>query len=206
MPKPRPDLIATRWSLIQRLQRWDDHEGWRQFFDTYWRLIHAAALKAGLRPDEAQEVVQETVISVCRGIAKFKGSPEAGSFKGWLLHMTRWRIADQFRKRTPGRPRQLPATSRTSTTARLPDPAGFDLEKTWEAEWQANLIQAALDRVQRQTNARHYQIFYLHVIRGAAVHQVAAATGVAPNDVYMIKHRLTPLFEKAVRAIEHNQP
>jgi len=25
----------------------------------------------------------------------------AGSFKGWLLHITRWRIADQFRKRAP---------------------------------------------------------------------------------------------------------
>ena len=28
--------------------------------------------------------------------------PKIGSFKGWLLNITRWRIADQFRKRKPG--------------------------------------------------------------------------------------------------------
>ena len=80
------------------------------------------------------------------------------------------------------------------------------MEKVWDEEWQTNLIDAALERVQRQTSAKHYQIFYLNVIRNVPVEKVAAATGVKPNDVYLVKHRLAPLFEKAVRAIEANQP
>src|SRR6267142_2095775 len=74
MPSQRNDLIPTRWTLIQRLKKWDDHEGWREFFDTYWRLIYATALKSGLVEVEAQEVVQETVISVCRKIGEFEAS------------------------------------------------------------------------------------------------------------------------------------
>jgi predicted dehydrogenase len=80
MPTGRQELLPTRWTLIQRLKRWDDQEGWREFFDTYWKLIYSAALKSGLTAVEAQEVVQETVISVSRNIGDLQPTPEAGSF------------------------------------------------------------------------------------------------------------------------------
>ena len=95
-----PDSLPTHWTLIHRLRDWDDQESWREFFETYWRLIYGAALKAGLTETEAQEVVQETAITVAKGLRKSELDPARGSFKGWLLHTTRWKIADQFRTRT----------------------------------------------------------------------------------------------------------
>src|SRR5215831_12190596 len=94
------DFIPTRYSLLSRLQDREDNESWKEFFDTYWRLIYSVARKAGLTEVEAQEVVQETVISVAKDIEKFKRDRRLGSFKGWLRNLTRWRIADQLRKRT----------------------------------------------------------------------------------------------------------
>lgn len=99
MPDLPDDLIQTRWSLIQRLKNLDDQESWREFFESYWRLIYSLASKSGLTHAEAEEVVQETVLSVCRKIGEFRADPAAGSFKSWLLTLTRWRIGDQFRKR-----------------------------------------------------------------------------------------------------------
>src|SRR4030095_11954380 len=61
-----PDLIPTRRRLLSRLRDWDDQESWQDFFNTYWRLIYEVALKAKLSETEAQEVVQETVISVAK--------------------------------------------------------------------------------------------------------------------------------------------
>ena len=207
MEKARDELIPTRWSLIQRLKNWDDQESWREFFDTYWRLIYGTAAKYGLTDVEAQEVVQETVISVCRKIGGFNATPEAGSFKSWLLQMTRWRIKDQIRKRDSSKRRasEPTDTSATPTIERIPDPAGMELEKVWDEEWQANLISAALERVQRQVSAKHYQMFYLHVIRGVSAEKVAEAVEMNPSDVYVVKHRVSPIFEKAVKAVETNQ-
>jgi RNA polymerase sigma-70 factor (ECF subfamily) len=198
------DLIPTRWSLIKRLKDWDDDESWREFFETYWRLIYGTAVRAGLSDVEAQDAVQETVISVCRNIDSLEATPDGGSFKNWLLRMTRWRIIDQIRKRQPlgtPAPRRLDP-SKTPTTECIPDPAGNELEKVWEEEWRGNLTQAALARVQRQTSARHFQIFYLYVIGQTPVSQVATATGTTPDEVYVVKHRLWPLFEKAMKAVE----
>src|SRR3954464_12242476 len=92
-----PDV--TRLSLVERLQDWKDQARWQQFFDTYWRLIYAVARRSGLTDSEAPDVVQETVISVARNVSRYDRN--AGKFKPWLLQMTRWRIADQFRKRLP---------------------------------------------------------------------------------------------------------
>ena len=84
--KNDPDeLLPTRWTLIERLKNWDDQESWRQFFETYWKLIYGVAIKSGLTHPEAQDVVQETVMSVCKSMQNFKADPAHGSFKAWLL-------------------------------------------------------------------------------------------------------------------------
>src|ERR1043166_7288860 len=143
------DPIPTRYSLLSRLQNWDDQESWKDFFDTYWRLIYSVALKSGLTETEAQDVVQETIISVAKDIYKFKRDRKLGSFKGWLRNVTRWRIADRLRKRTRAR---VSDGSATDTGAIPPieeiaDPKG---EAMWEQEWQMNLLEAAIERVKRR--------------------------------------------------------
>ena len=99
MIAPKDELIPTRATLILRLKNWQDQSSWQDFFDTYWQLIYHVALKGGLREAEAQDVIQETMISVAKHMPTFKYDPAIGSFKAWLLNMTRWRITDQLRKR-----------------------------------------------------------------------------------------------------------
>jgi hypothetical protein len=101
MAEPMDELIPTRATLIQRLKDWQDQSSWQDFFDTYWKLIYGVALKGGLTAAEAQDVVQETMISVAKHMPTFEYDPAIGSFKTWLLNMTRWRITDQLRKRGP---------------------------------------------------------------------------------------------------------
>src|SRR5580704_5872175 len=94
--------IITRYSLLSRLQDWQDNKSWQEFFETYWRPVYSVALRSGLTETEAQEVVQETFICVAKNIHQFRRDRTKGSFKGWLRNITRWRIADQLRKRTRG--------------------------------------------------------------------------------------------------------
>ena len=72
------EFIPTRRSLLGRLKNWDDLASWQEFFDTYARLIHRVAVKAGLNDAEAQDVVQETIIIVARKIPGFKYDPALG--------------------------------------------------------------------------------------------------------------------------------
>jgi RNA polymerase sigma factor (sigma-70 family) len=203
-PHISEELIPTRDSLLNRLKDWQDDASWRDFFNTYWKLVYGVALKAGLTEQEAQEVVQETVITVSRRIAEFKYDPAICSFKTWLLNLTRWRIIDQIRKRPPAGAGylQFDHNARTATIERVPDPAGFDLETVWNKEWEQQIILTAVQAVKRKVNPEQYQIFHLCVFKEWPVGKVIRELGVSATRVYLAKHRVSALLKREIKALE----
>jgi RNA polymerase sigma factor (sigma-70 family) len=199
------DPVPTRYSLLSRLEDRGDHDSWKDFFDTYWRLIYSVAVKSGLTEAEAQDAVQETIISVARDIHKFKRDRTLGSFKGWLRNIIRWRIADQLRKRTRaswGDSLKTGADLPRPDVAEIPDQAVEAAESTWEEEWQANLLKAAMEKIKPRVREEHYQIFELYVLKQWPVRNVARALGVSVGLVYLVKYRISALLKKEVRRLE----
>jgi RNA polymerase sigma factor (sigma-70 family) len=199
------EFLPTRRSLLTRLKNWDDKEGWREFFDTYWRLIYSVALKAGLSETEAQDLVQETVLAVAKKMRSFRYDPALGSFKAWLLLNVRSRIADHLRRRncriqTVLVPFEDPA--RTPLVEQMPDPAGNGLDALWEEQWQQHVFEAALERVKLQVPARQFQLFDLYVLQGVPLRKITASLGVSSGQVYLTKHRLTRLIRKETQRLE----
>ena len=206
MAQPSDDLIPTRATLIQRLKNWDDQASWQEFFDTYWKLIYAVAVKAGLNVTEAEDVVQETMIAVAKHIPSFKYDPALGTFKAWLLNTTRWRIADQFRRRKALRGVRSFAedtSTGTRTIEKVPDPNPPELDRVWEAEWEANLMEAAMARVKRRADPERYQMFDLYVNKNCPPEKVAETFGVPVGQVYLAKHRITEMIKEQVRLLEN---
>lgn len=198
------ELIPTRATLLQRLKNWQDQSSWQEFFDTYWKLIYRVALKAGLTETEAQDVVQETMVSVAKHMPAFKYDPAIGSFKAWLLKLTRWRILDQFRKRGPLQHQSLSqdTVTGTSTVDKVVDPKGKDLDAVWDTEWKKNLLEAALLKVKRRVDAQKYQMFDLYVNKEWPAAKVAEAFGVSIDQVYLAKHRVTDVIKEEVSRLE----
>ena len=76
------EMAPMRRSLVSRLKNWEDNASWQEFFDTYWKLIYSVAIKAGLSDEEAEDVVQETVVSVAKKMDSFKYDPADGTTLG----------------------------------------------------------------------------------------------------------------------------
>lgn len=196
--------IATRHSLLSRLKDWDDQESWRQFFETYWRLIYSTARKAGLTEAEAQEVVQETVVAIAKNLKELQFDKTASSFKSWLLRITRWRITDQLRKRGRSWQSAMPAPTATDETAvieRIADPNCVH-EQQWEADWRENMLEAAMARVREQVPAKHFQAFDLYVTRKWPVAKVARTVGMNAANIYLVKFRLLKLLKAEIKRLE----
>jgi len=198
------DPDATRSSLVNRLRNWDDHGGWQEFFDSYWKLIYAVAVKAGLSDSEAQDVVQETVVAVAKQMCEGGYDRARSSFKNWLCLITRRRIIDHFRRRTvlKGGPSSSDDTSRTDTVSRVPDPASLNLDAVWDEEWRKNLVDAAIERVKQQVAPKQFQIFDLSVLKEVPVREVTKLLKVNPAQVYLARHRVSALVKKEVKRLE----
>jgi RNA polymerase sigma factor (sigma-70 family) len=196
----REEFLPTRHSLLERLKRLDDQESWRDFFNLYWGLLYSTAIKAGLSDSEAQDVVQDTIIMVSRKMEGFKYDPAVDSFKGWLLYLTRKRIAMECRRRARGR-RQTPAGpdeahELNAKIEALADPAGPGLEKVWEEEWRKTMWDAAIARVKEQVALKQFQMFDLYVVKERSAREVAQVLGVAVAQVYLAKHRISALVKQ----------
>lgn len=183
-----------------RIKNLDDQASWREFFEAYWRFIYNVAIKSGLTDAEAQDVVQETVIAVSKRMPGYEYRPGKDSFKGWLMRITRWKIADQFRKRPPvDRPEEI---RKTAFLERVPDPERSKLDSLWDDEWEKNLLKTALKRVKGQVNPKHYEIFIEHVIRDRPAREVAQSLAVTENLVYVVRSRVSEALKKEIKRLE----
>jgi RNA polymerase sigma-70 factor (ECF subfamily) len=195
----------TRKSLIARLDNWEDQRTWDEFYQTYWKLIYAVATKAGLRSDEAFDCVQETILSIAKQSKKKLYDPELGSFKTWLMNMTRWRINDQFRKRKKDSAMMIGEWENDRKTAvidRVEDPNGDVLSRLWNMEWKKNIADAALSRVKAQVSPKQYQIFDCYVIKQWDAKRVQDQLSVSMAQVYLAKHRVGAILKRELAKLE----
>jgi RNA polymerase sigma factor (sigma-70 family) len=205
MSSPADDSLLTRRTLLSRLRNLDDQESWRTFFDLYWRLLYNVARKSGLDDPGAQEIVQETVIAVARKMPEFRYDPARGTFRQWLLRITRRRIIDHLRRlyRQPITAEVAPESldEDEEHAAAVTDQSASAIEAAWNEEWEKSTFDAALARVRAAINPRHFQVFDYCVLKQWPASKVAATLGLNAAQVYLAKHRVAQAMKRAVRRI-----
>jgi RNA polymerase sigma factor (sigma-70 family) len=199
-----PDsLLPTRHTLLTRLRDCQDQAGWREFFDTYWRLIYKVARNAGLADAEAQDVVQNTFIYLVRRMPNFRYDRARGSFKSWLRVVTRSRIhvywrGEKARAKARREPREGETDDYTDLMELQADPAADALDEIWQREWEANLLSQAFSRLRAKVSSQQLLIFRLSTTGELPLTQVATKLGVNLAQIYLARHRVGKLLKAEV--------
>jgi RNA polymerase sigma factor (sigma-70 family) len=196
--------LLTRPSLLFRVRERSDSTSWEEFHRLYRRLIYGRARRAGLSHPDAEDVAQEVFKCVAETIRDFDTNPERGSFRGWLMKLTHWRIADKFKSR-----RDFPQPTGglhdfTEASADLIEnvPAPVAEEDEWDHEWQRYLLAAATERLARQVKPFHFQVFDLYVLQQWSLLRVTKELRVSPASVYVISHRLKKRLKAEVEKLQ----
>lgn len=192
-----PAWELTRRSLLTRLKDLGDDQSWQRFSDTYGGVIHGLAKRAGCDAAEADEVLQETLISVAREMPDFRYDPARGSFKSWLFCLVRRRIADQFRRRA--RAQRL----RTDTEVEpetVPDPATDPLTAAWDDEWRQHQLQRAVERTKLRVSPAQWQMFDLSALQDWPTERICELLGINRAQLYMAKMRVGRLLKAELQA------
>lgn len=189
------DLIPTRAALIGRLKDPKDQSSWQEFFDTYSKLIYSVARKAGLAREDAQNVLETTMTAVAEHMPRFKYDPKIGSFKGWLLNITRLQIIAQVCK-----PRSAPAAASTASGSK--DSSGQAVDHVWEKEWASNLLEAATANVKRRLEPRKYQVYDLQVNKGWSAEKVAGLMTKPVEEVLEAKRSIAEMIQAEAKRLE----
>ncbi|MFG0316888.1 MAG: sigma-70 family RNA polymerase sigma factor [Planctomycetota bacterium JB042] len=185
-------IERTRASLLARLSGDADRATWLEFFDAYGPLVHGYARGRGLQPVDADDVVQEVLLSLMRAMPGFRYDPARGRFRGYLRTVTARAISARIRQNRPAAALQ---------DVELSDPAlSTDDDAVWEDEWRRYHVRRAMRVVEGEFGERDRLAFTRYAVNGDPPEQTARELGMSVDQVYQAKSRILRRLSTLIEA------
>ena len=189
------DRYLTNISLIQRIKDSDD-AAWDEFVSIYKGMIINWALAKGCTFAMAEDVYQETIISVFKAIPDFEYNPARGRFRSFLKTILNARVYDAFRRK-----KLIYENEIISSDERLLEEdmniADVDEDKI-DFIWITSLIVHALKCARKKVSELTYRSFEMYAVHGYRADVVAKKFAVSENTVYQHKNRFLKIIAQEV--------
>lgn len=201
-------------------------DAWRNLVTLYEPRITRWCHGQGLDRIATSDVIQDTWISVARGLGCFRSQPGTGAFRAWLHKIVRRRIADYRRREGhavpavggssfamrlaelpfEGEPRSNSSKSETSPSLAM-DPPGLAARgqtepslshaMTSSATSQA-VVRQAMAIVQGEVEPKTWQAFWLSVIDQHSTEEVAELLEMTPANVRQSRSRVLRRLRQSI--------
>ncbi len=195
---------VTHESLLLRLKDVHDGRAWDRFYNTYKGLILSYARRKGCTEQMAQDVLQETFITLTKKMPSFEYDRLKGKFRGFLLVIVKSRIVDAYRRENKhtklGRiiPDGLPGMDLSECAT-----STNDWEAEWDREWENNLLLEALKKVKERVKPHIYNSFRMYVLEKRSADEVSRSLNIPKDNIYEHRRRLTELLQKEVALLRN---
>jgi RNA polymerase sigma-70 factor (ECF subfamily) len=186
-------MTTTSASLLDQLRAPADQAAWARFAHLYTPLLWQWAVRLGLQPADAADLVQEVfVVLVCK-LPEFDYDRDR-SFRGWLKTILENKLRDHQRRRSA---QVVDAKNPVfSTLAVAAEADAFD-----EAEYRRYLTGRALHLIQREFQPATWQAFWQLVVLDRPAADVGRELGLTPNAVYQAKFRVLRRLREELRGL-----
>ena len=192
---------ATRPSLLVQVRDPRDRPAWDRFVEIYGPLIFAYGRRHGFQDADASDLVQEVLSVVASSAARFAYDPARGSFRGWLLTITR----NQVRRIARRGSRQASAVGGTTNLALLAERPAAD-HSARERERREWLFSWAAGRVRGAFQATTWESFWKTSVENQPAEAVARGLGISVGAVYIARSRVLARLREAIASIEGEGP
>lgn len=184
------DSLATSLSLIDRARE-HEPEAWRRLCAIYAPLVYGWARKAGVRQDDAPDVVQDVFRIVAQHLTRFRHDRPEDTFRGWLLTITRNEIRGHFRRQSKQASAGEGGTTSLDRIHQLPDDNGA-VTDDWHDEEAARheVLRRAAEIIRDDFEPQTWQAFWRSVVEGHETAEIAADLKMTINAIRQAKHRV----------------
>ena len=173
-------------------------EAWQKLVTLYEPRISLWCRGQGLDQPATSDVIQDTWMSVARGLAHFRSQPGHGAFRAWLHQIVRRRIAD-YRRREGHAPAVVGGSSFTMRLAELP----FEGEPRSDASAKPEVaVGRAMAIVQREVEPKTWQAFWMCVVDQLSTEEVAKLLEMTPANVRQCRSRVLRRLRQSMASSE----
>jgi RNA polymerase sigma-70 factor (ECF subfamily) len=194
--------LNTRPSLLVRIRELEDAESWSLFVSLYTPPVLRYCRLRGLQDADAADVTQEVMAQVARSMRSFRYAPERGRFRDWLGTITRRKVNRHLRKRNLG----TAGFGGAGLAQDSVNPRAIEADAQWSAEFNAQILHAALDRVRPSFGAGTWNAFASVWLDNKSAAETASAMKISLEAVYVAKSKVLKRLEEEVLDLAEEFP
>lgn len=181
-------VAETPVSLLERLRKGPDPQGWQQLVNLYRPLLFRWLHRYALQPQDAEDLVQDVLTTLVRELPHFRHNQRPGAFRHWLRTILIHRLRHFWRSRDH-RPEAAGGSSILQKLEQLEDPHS-DLGRLWDQEHDHHVIGRLLQAIHSEFRPITWQAFEDVMLQGGRPAHVAARLGISVNAVLLAKSRV----------------
>lgn len=189
----------TRQSLLTNLANPENQLAWQKFELAYIPALYRFSRSMGLQPADANEVVQEVLMTLHRKIANWKPQDQKGSFRAWLLETSRRQCQSLIRKH---RQQKLPTEVVISKKAFTSDDAEDAAHELEQRRWNFLL---ACGEVESEVLPTTWQAFWLSAVEDLPIKEIQQRLNLSPGSIYTAKCRVLHKIRQRVQLNERGE-
>ena len=125
-------MNSTSISLLNRLQQTDESRNWNRLVELYAPLLLVWLRKYDVQKNDADDLVQEVLMTVSRDLRSFDHNGRPGAFRSWLRTILVHRVRNFWRARGH-RPKALGGSDIDQRLRQLEDPTS-EMSRIWNRE------------------------------------------------------------------------
>lgn len=205
-----PRFLTTQWSMVLRAGDSEDpgfQEALADLCERYWYPIYAFVRRRGIRPEDAQDLVQGFFSQLLeRGTLK-AADPHRGRFRSFILTAVKFHLSDERRRvaaqKRGGAIQPMDLDSAEERYRMEADPDATP-ERLFERRWAMELLAHTRTRLREEIESSDHPervrlAAFLTDAGGPRYKEVAEELGMSEAAVKVAVHRLRRRFGRLLR-------
>lgn len=192
-------MTDTSLSLIDRICRGNDTAAWHRFAEVYTPLLRIWIARYEVQAADADDVIQEVLVTVANELPDFKHNQRRGAFRAWLRTILVHRLQRHFDKKRR-HPVALGDSKVLQRLEELQDPTS-ELSSTWDKEHDRHVLLHLLRLISPRFSESTVQAFRRTTIEAVEPEVVAADLGISLNAVMIAKCRVLKELRREARGL-----
>lgn len=191
----------TRSSLLAALQSPADHFAWEEFVLIYRPVFYRMARRRGLQDADAQDLVQQVLVRICRAIETYEQHPGT-RFRHWLRLVANNAISTALSKT-----HRDVAEGGTANVEKLDAIPGIysDISHEVDAEFEREMYMLAAAKVRSEVNTATWRVFELTTIEGVTCEEAARSLGMSIGTVYAARSRIVKRLQIQIKRLQKTE-
>ncbi|MCM8530068.1 MAG: RNA polymerase sigma factor [Lentisphaeraceae bacterium] len=193
------DRWITKDTLIKRIQSADDGDksAWEEFVTYYKSFIEALLAKSSFSLNEKDDLIQEILIRIWKGIPSFEYRKGEVKFRSWLSRVIKNTMYNYIDKLNRKKTDKL----ELNEAIYIPDQVS-NLETYIEDEWSNHLIKLAMKSTAEVFSGKAMEVFELS-LKGVEISEIAKKLDLAETSVYSLRRRVKIRLKKEIELLQN---